>query len=163
MVVLWRSWENLELSSNLVVCEATSSYPVALELFWVLGLLGHSSHERPLRLGVEGVVSWGCLTWSNCISLEGILSFSSSGETKAEPLFQSNMSLDPNFEVSITLCWFSLAAPTTKCLSVISTLTLKFFKRKHNSIHNPDFLCIFHLYMTRYDFYYFISPLKASV
>ena len=40
---------------------------------------------------------------SSHISLERIHRFSSSVETKEQPLFQSNISLDPNFEVKITL------------------------------------------------------------
>ena len=52
-------------------------------------------------------------------------------ETKAEPLFQNNISLDPNFEVKITLkyiCWFSLAAYTMRYISVLSSFTVKKFK-----------------------------------
>ena len=40
---------------------------------------------------------------SNHISLEGFHRFSSSVETKAELLFQSNIFLDPNSEVKIPL------------------------------------------------------------
>ena len=52
----------------------------------------------------------GGLGPSNHISLEGFYMFSSSVETKEEPLFQSNISLDSNSEVKIPLkniCWFS--------------------------------------------------------
>ena len=64
----------------------------------------------------------GGLIPSNHISLEGIYRFSFSVETKAEPLFQVNISLYSNFEVKIPLkdiCEFSLTALRIKCLSAI--------------------------------------------
>ena len=75
-------------------------------------------------MGVHSDLSGG-LGPSNHIGLEEIHRFSSSVVTKAELLFQSNISLDLNFEVKITLehiCWFSLSAHTKNCLSVLSSL-----------------------------------------
>ena len=56
----------------------------------------------------------GDLLPSNHFSLEGIHRFSFSVETKAEPLFQSNKSLNQNFEVKISLCWFNFVGHKIK-------------------------------------------------
>ena len=68
---------------------------------------------------------------SNNIGLEAIHRFSYSVKTKEEPLFQSNIFLDPNLEVTVLfahICWFNLAAHAMKCLSVLSSFTVKIFK-----------------------------------
>ena len=89
----------------------------------------------------------GSLVSSNHISLEGIHRFSSSVELKAEPHFQSNIYLDPNFEVKIPLCSFNIVVPRNKSLS-----SVKKVQRQHNNKHNTDSLCIFHLSVTYFLF-----------
>ena len=129
----------------------TNIWKHSFRKFW------HSSFQTTFCCLLDKVFLWGVhrdlfgdLSSSNYISLEGIHRFSSSVETKAKPLFQSNIFLDPNFEVKIPLecmCWFSLAVCTMKCLFVLSLFTVKKIQRNHNNIHNPDSLCIFYLYM----------------
>ena len=68
------------------VCEVHFSQQLDKVIFWC----------------VHGILSGG-FGASNHMNLEATHRFSSSVETRKEPLFQSNITLDPNSEVKIPL------------------------------------------------------------
>ena len=91
---------------------------------------------------VQGDLSW-VLGSSNHISWWGVHSFLTSVETNAERRFQSNIYLEENFDVKMPYIYlFSLAACTMKCLSVLSSITVK--NSKHTIIYIIHTLCISH-------------------
>ena len=117
LVILWESWENSKLWLNL---DYSSLWDCIISFSCLETVLDVESPGPffPLEISED-------LAWSNHINLEGIHSFLSSVERKEEPLFQSNIFLNPNFGVKILLSWFCLAAHTMKCLSVVSPQTVR--------------------------------------
>ena len=89
----------------------------------------------------------------------------SSVKTKEKSLFQSNISLDSNFEIKIPLehiWWFSLAANTIKRLPVLRLVHSQKIQRKHN-IYNADSLWIFHFYVAYFSLFLLIYGYLYSV
>ena len=132
LAILWCSWENLELWVNLCWRSLWSCIVSAscLEIVLCVGSPGPS-------LLLE--TSQG--SCSKHINLEGIHSFSLCGNKKT----QSNICLDPNFEVKIPLCLLSLAALIIHYLLVISSFSQNFIES--TVVYIIQTLCVFSLFM----------------